>query len=53
MIIKIERADELENGKKLCHARLMASRPELEIDMSSYQGQGALQMLARVHPNHL
>lgn len=42
-IIKIERADELENGKKLCHAKLMAFRPELEIGYVQHKDRELLQ----------
>ena len=52
-IIKIERADELENGKKLCHARLMAFRPELEIGYVQHKDRELLQNACKSSPESL
>ena len=52
-IIKIERADELENGKKLCHAKLMAFRPELEIGYVQHKDRELLQNACKSSPESL
>lgn len=52
-IIKIERADELENGKKLCHAKLMAFRPELEIGYVQHKDRELLQNACKSTPEAL
>ena len=52
-IIKIVREDELENGKKLCHAKLMAFRPELEIGYVQHKDRDLLEAACRSNPESL
>ena len=52
-IIRIERSDELENGKKLCLAKLMAFRPELEIGYVQHKDRELLQNACKSTPEAL
>ena len=52
-IIKIVREDELENGKKLCYAKLMAFRPELEIGYVQHKDRDLLEAACRSNPESL